>query len=83
LPPSVDDGGRPQIYGKSLWQAAHRKKKPVGILLSASHVGEQIGGEKLAALLSPWQPLVKLFSQNGRPHTIKNGCGHIGHQSKS
>jgi hypothetical protein len=66
-----------------LWQAAHHKKKPVCTLLPASHVGEQTGSEKLAASLSPWQPLVKLFSQSGRPHTIKNGRGHTGNQLKS
>jgi hypothetical protein len=31
LPPhyTVYDGGKPQIYGKSLWQAAYHQKKPL------------------------------------------------------
>jgi hypothetical protein len=27
LTPSIDDGGKPQFFGKHLWQAAHHKKK--------------------------------------------------------
>jgi hypothetical protein len=60
------------------------QEKPVCSLLPASHVGEQTGGEKLAALLSPCQPLVKLLSQGGRPHTLKIGVGipNINHKVK-
>jgi hypothetical protein len=61
LPPNIDDGGKLQISGKSLWQAADHKKKPVCTFLRASPVGEQTGGEKLVDLLSLWQPLVKLL----------------------
>jgi hypothetical protein len=75
LPQSIDDGGKPQISGKSLWQAAHHKKKPVCALLPVSHVGEQNGGEILAVLLSPWQSLGILLSQGGRQHTTKIGVG--------
>jgi hypothetical protein len=70
---TADDGGKPQISGKSLWQAAHHKKKTCCTLLPASHVGEQTGGEKLVALLSLWQPLLKFLSQGGRPQTTKIG----------
>jgi hypothetical protein len=73
------------------WQAADQRKIPVvdrkslGKLvctfLLSSLVGEQIGGDKLAVLLSPWRPLVKLFSQGSRPHTTKIGHGHTGYQS--
>jgi hypothetical protein len=38
LPPT-DDGDRPRIYGKSLWQAADQQKKPVCIFLLISPVG--------------------------------------------
>jgi hypothetical protein len=41
-------------------------------------VGERAGGEKLAGLLSPWQPLVKLLSPGGRPHTTQIGHGRTG-----
>jgi hypothetical protein len=61
MPPSIDDGGKPQISVKSLWQAAHHKKNPVCIRLPASQVEEQAGGEKFAPLLSLWQPLVNFF----------------------
>jgi hypothetical protein len=37
---------------------------------------------KISCSLSPWQPLVKLFSQGGRSHTIKIGCQLTGNQSK-
>jgi hypothetical protein len=58
-------------------------EKAVCICLLASPVGEQIGDEKLAVLLSPWQPLVKLSYPGGIQHTIKVGRGHTGYQSKS
>jgi hypothetical protein len=61
-PLSIDYGGKSQISGKSLWKAAHQKKKPVCTLLPASHVWEQTGGEKLVDLLPRWPPLVKLLS---------------------
>jgi hypothetical protein len=54
--------GRPQITGKKL-------------SLPASPVGEQTGGEKLAVLLSPWQPLVKLFSPMSEFIQLKSGLG--------
>jgi hypothetical protein len=54
------DGGRPKISVKSRWQAADQPKKPGWTFLPASSVGEQTGGEKLAGLRIPWQPLVKL-----------------------
>jgi hypothetical protein len=67
-------------YGR-WWQAADIWKKPlasrisleklVWTFLPASSVGEQKGGEELAVVLSPWQPLVKLLYPGGRPHTIK------------
>jgi hypothetical protein len=38
-------------------------------------LGEQTGGEKLAGLLSRWQPLVKLFSQGAGCRQLISGVG--------
>jgi hypothetical protein len=43
--PTVDAGGRPQISGKSLWQAADPQKNTICTDLTASFVGEQTGDE--------------------------------------
>jgi hypothetical protein len=45
--------------------------------------GQTGGGEELEALLSPWEPLVNLLSQGGRPHTTKIGHGYTGVNQKS
>jgi hypothetical protein len=81
-PPPIDNGGKPQINGKALWQTADHSEKPVCTFLPASPVGEQTRGEKLAGLLFLWQPLVKFFSPMSRPYTIKIGRGHTGNESK-
>jgi hypothetical protein len=60
LSTTIHNGGKPQINGKDQWQPADHKIKPVYTFLPASHVEEQTRGEKLAALLFPWQPLVKV-----------------------
>jgi hypothetical protein len=58
--PTIDNDGKPQINGKDLWQIVDHREKPVCTFSPASPVGEQTGGEQLAGILSPWQPLVKL-----------------------
>jgi hypothetical protein len=83
LPLTIDNGGKPHINKKYIWQTADHRGKPVCMLLPATSDGEQIGGEKLAVLLSPWQPLVKLFSPVSRPQTTKMGHGHTRYQSNS
>jgi hypothetical protein len=83
LPPIINFGGSPQISGKSLWQAADHLKNPVCTILPASSVGKQTEGKKLAFLLSPWQPLVKLLFPGGRGLIIKIGRGHTGYKWKS
>jgi hypothetical protein len=55
IAPHCNDGDRPQISVKGLWQAADLPKKPVWTFLPDSPVGEPTVG-----LLIPWQPLVKL-----------------------
>jgi hypothetical protein len=81
--PHYYDSGRPRISVKSLWQTADNPKKPVCTFLPGSSVGEQTGGEKLADLLSLWQPVVKLFSPGSIPDTTKIGRGYTGNEIKS
>jgi hypothetical protein len=50
------------------------------MFLPASSVGEQTGDEKLADLLSLWEPVVKLFSPESRPDTTKIRLGHTGNE---
>jgi hypothetical protein len=83
LPLTINNGGKPEIKGKDLWQTADHQEKPFCMFLPASPVGQQTGGKKLVVLLSPWQPLVKLFSPGSRPHTTKIGRVHTEYQSKS
>jgi hypothetical protein len=59
--PPIEDGGRPEISGKSLLQTDDNQEKQVCTFLPVSPVREQTGGEKFALLLSPWQPLVKFL----------------------
>jgi hypothetical protein len=64
--PHYDDGGRPQISVKSLWQAAyHPKKKPVFTFLPASHVEEQNGGENLRSYCPCGMSQTKFSSGQG------------------
>jgi hypothetical protein len=43
-PPTKDNGGKPQISGKDLWQTADHREKPVSTFLPASPAGEQNRG---------------------------------------
>jgi hypothetical protein len=67
----------PHIVFYSGSSEKHRIKQ-VSSLLHAWSVGEQTGGKKLADILSPWQPVVKLQSKGGRPHITEIGRGHTG-----
>jgi hypothetical protein len=86
LPPTIDNGGKPQINGKDLWQTPENGENRFvsffTVPVPASSVGEQTGGEKLAGLLFPGKQLVKFFSPRGRPYTTKIGRGHTGNDSK-
>jgi hypothetical protein len=63
-----------------LGQTGNHSIQPVSVCLPASPVGEQTAEEKLAALLSPSQPLDKLFSPGSSPHTTKVTRGHTGNE---
>jgi hypothetical protein len=72
LPPTIDNGGKPQINGKTLRQTSVHREKPVCTSLPAFPVGEHKGGTKLA-ICSHGRRWSNCFPQGADPIQLKSG----------